>query len=285
MERLAVVMMTLACACTSAPPTHVSIVAPQTTATTPSATITAGDAGVFEDCAAFTKRTTLAVLHAEGSDEASGLERTLVGFCSPSWRVEMPNLNGVAPRESAFAIESNFTIVHTDAAGDRTYFSLPPDALFDYGVRIPQKPVLFDFDGDGDPEIFVDVREEGDEGHYARMNALLTFKDGRISRYPKVDALDIDTLEEHRRRRTPRHSNLCRIQRWSRNPCASGFEHDRPPSRFVAHSLADGNFFHDRRRRKTLCRELLRVASGVDPKFRRCDLREALRAKSGENHV
>jgi len=192
------------------------------------------------DCATFARDARRAALEAEGETDASVLARTLVGFCSASWRIDMPNLNGVDPREAVFAVEARFTIVHTDAHGERAY-AFMPDTLSNYGERIPRAPVLFDFDGDGDPEIFLDVREEGDEGHAARTNALVTFKSGKIEPFAHTDALDIDTMEDVDGDGRP-DLRIFAGYTDGLESCGSGFTHDRPPSKFVAHARADGTF-------------------------------------------
>jgi hypothetical protein len=153
----------------------------------------------------------------------------------------MPNLSGLDEREVPFAIEAQFVVVHVDATGREDRFSFAPDALSNYGARVPKKPVVFDFDGDGDPEIFVDVREVGDEGHDVRMNALLTFKQGHVVRYAAAESYDIDTVEDVDFDGRPDIRFFAGYTD-GLEACASGFEYDRPPSRFVAHSLRNGDF-------------------------------------------
>lgn len=237
MKRL--VVMLLLGACTSAPRApQVSIAAPKPVAVAPVAL----EGGVVsETCEAFSARVKKEIEKAVGSSDPDHQPKTLVGFCTHGWRIDMPNLNGVDARDVPFAIEAQFTVVHVDANGAEAFFFFPPDALSNYGVREPHAPVVFDFNGDGNAELFVDVREIGDEGHYARMNALLTFDEGRVVDYKPADSYDIDTLEDVDFDGRP-DIRMFAGYTDGLEACQSGFEYDRPPARFIAHSLTNGDF-------------------------------------------
>ncbi len=270
--------------------------APQTTATTPSAD---GSRRATRASSKIARRSRSARRETRGSQrrrqrrsERARSHARLV-FARRRGGIEMPNLNGVAPRESTFCDRiDGFTVgkYTPDAARRPNLFLAAARCALDYGVRVPQEAcVLFDFDGDGDPEIFVDVREEeGDEGHYARMNALLTFKDGKIFSLPEGRRATTST-----RSKTSTATDAPTFESLQDTRMVSSRAHQASSTTglrrvFVAHSRsADGNVFHDRRRpQNTTCRELLRVASGDRSESSgRCDLREALRAKSSENHV
>ncbi len=226
-------------ACTSAPRApQVAITAPKPVAVAP---VELEGGVVTETCEAFSARVKKEIEKAVGSSDPDRQPHTLVGFCSHGWRIDMPSLSGVDARDVPFTIEAQFTVVHTDANGVEAFFNFPPDTLSNYGVREPKTPVVFDFDGDGEPELFVDVREIGDEGHYARMNALVTFTAGRIVRYARAERYDIDTLEDVDFDGRP-DIRMFAGYTDGLEACQSGFEYDRPPSRFVAHSLRNGDF-------------------------------------------
>ena len=129
-----------------------------------------------------------------------------------------------------------------------------PTTLSNYGVRKASEPQLFDFDGDGVPEIFLATDEEGDEGHSARQVALLTYREGRVEPYldhlpgPKDahgrSALAFDSLADVDADGRPDLVTYAGYTQ-SLESCASGFPTDFAVPRFVHHSLKDGRFSSD----------------------------------------
>lgn len=126
--------------------------------------------------------------------------------------------------------------------------------LSNYGERKAHPPQLFDFDGDGVPELFLATDEDGDEGHHARQVALLTYREGRVERYldhldgPKdaqgKSALTFDSLADADGDGRPDLVTYAGYTH-SLESCASGFPSDFAEPRFVLHSLKDGRFSAD----------------------------------------
>jgi hypothetical protein len=195
-------------------------------------------------CAAFRARTKAALA---ALADASSAAPTLVGFCAATphgaWRIEMPDAATMAKWGDDYAIEARFSIVHVGLDGHREVY-VPPDGLSDYGVRQPETPVLFDFDGDGEPEIYVAVREQGDEGHRALQNDLLTFDGHTVKRYAPASGYAIDAVRDVDGDGRP---DLAIFAKYTDTleGCWAGFPYDWPDAKFVAHSLPDGTFSTD----------------------------------------
>lgn len=129
-----------------------------------------------------------------------------------------------------------------------------PTTLSNYGERKANAPQLFDFDGDGVPELFLATDEEGDEGHHARQVALLTYREGRVEHYldhlggPKDtqgrSALTFDALVDADGDGRPDLVTYAEYTH-SLESCASGFPTDFAEPRFVLHSLKNGRFSAD----------------------------------------
>ena len=110
----------------------------------------------------------------KASDEASGLDLTLVGFL----------LAVVADRDAEFRMglisarqrsRSNPNFVarsHGRSTATNVIFLAAARCALRLWRSRPQKPVLFDFDGDGDRNFRRRARR-GDEGHYARNERAL----------------------------------------------------------------------------------------------------------------
>ena len=172
-----------------------------------------------------------------------------VGFCRATphgvWRIEMPDYSAADNQLAVrYSIESRFRIVHLDAAGHRAE-RVMKETLSDYGGRDkPREPTLFDFDGDGEPEIYVELHEEGDEGHRARQIELLTYRDGAVAPYAPATAYDLAGLDDVDHDGRPDLVVYAGYED-TLERCGSEFPYDFPPPRFVAHSLASGAFALD----------------------------------------
>ncbi len=205
-------------ACTSSPPpAHVSIGAPTAAWSAPREE----PARTIETCEAFRARmkSEMGVALASHAPRIAPNEArapdTFVGFCAEtangSWRVEIPEWKSLGSYEDIrFAIEARYVVVHLGHDGVAARYATET-TLDDYGERDARPPVLFDFDGDGEPEIFVDVREVGDEGHVARQSALLTFLGGAVVPYAPAQGFDIDSLADVDEDGRPDFEDLCRI--------------------------------------------------------------------------
>ena len=175
--------------------------------------------------------------------------RTPVGFCRATphgqWRVEMPDLAGTSTFEAVlYAIEARFRIVHVDSEGHRATHVMK-ETLSDYGARDePREPVVFDWDGDGEPEIYVELHEQGDEGHRASQIEVLTFRSGAVAPYAQAQSLDVAGLEDVDHDGRP---DLLVYAGYddALSSCGAGFPYGWPPARFVAHATASGDFSRD----------------------------------------
>jgi hypothetical protein len=173
---------------------------------------------------------------------------TLIGFCadtaSGAWRIELPtSLTDVHDQSAAaVAMETSWEVAHVTRAGKEVRFAPPTlDRLTGYGGRMPQKPIVFDFDGDGELELYVEVREEGDEGHRQTENLFLRFAAGAITTYAPAKAFDIDTMRDVDADGRP---DLVIFAHYSQAllSCGAGFPYEHAKPKFVAHALADGTF-------------------------------------------
>lgn len=172
--------------------------------------------------------------------------KTLVGFCvdtsSGVWRIEPPkSLTDVQDQAmAAQAMETSWEVAHVTRDGKEVRF-VPKDRLSGYGIRTPLTPTVFDFDGDGEPELYVEVREEGGEGHRQTEILLLRFAAGAIAPYAPANGLDIDTMSDVDHDGRP---DLVIYADYTDalESCAAGFPYDHAKPKFVAHSLADGTF-------------------------------------------
>jgi hypothetical protein len=200
-------------------------------------------------CAAFTKRATAAAKTLVGDAAATS---NLVGFCAPtpggSWRIDVPTTAtldryvgvGSPPDAINYALEALFVIEHVDGTGKTATYELPK-TLSEYGMRTVKVPVLYDFDNDGEPELYLEVREEGDEGHHALENGLLTYDGTAIRPYKPAAAYAIETLEDVDGDGRPDLKILAKYTDTTEG-CWAGFPDNWPKPMFVAHSHADGTF-------------------------------------------
>lgn len=171
-----------------------------------------------------------------------------IGWCAESpagaWALELPDLTAVTDAHGfEYAVEARF-VVAFHPRGGAPVRHVPKDPFADYGVRSVSTPWTFDYDGDGVPELFVEAREEGEEGHRAARIELLTFRGGAIAPYAPatgiayVGARDVDG---DGRPELILHAGYTEAL----EGCGSGFEYDRPEPWFIAHALPDGTFSRD----------------------------------------
>jgi hypothetical protein len=232
------------------PPEAVTLPSPPlatlTDASTPPAPSPPFDVGA---CAAFGARAKAAAQRVLGD---AAPPPSLVGFCAPtrggSWRIDMPTAMTIAEYTSprypegsvAYALEALFVIEHVDRSGKTVTYELP-STLAEYGLRKVKTPVLFDFDNDGEPELYVEVREEGDEGHRALENGLVTYDGSAVRLYEPAAGFDIEALEDVDGDGRP-DLHILANYRETIAGCWTGFPGAWPEPMFVAHARADGSF-------------------------------------------
>jgi len=171
--------------------------------------------------------------------------KTMVGWCAESpagaWSIGMPDLTTITePYDFVYAVEGRFSIVFTPRVGAPVRH-VPKEALANYGARAFKDPWTFDFDGDGVPELWVEVHEEGEEGHHARLVDLFAFKGGAIVSYAPAATIGAHTSRDVDGDGRPDlivHAGYTE----ELESCGAGFPYDAPEPRFVAHSLPDGTF-------------------------------------------
>ncbi len=195
-------------------------------------------------CAAFRAQSKLAIVTVIGDADPPN---TPVGYCKPtpggSWRVDMPSATVIAKWGETYSIEARYSIVHVGNDGARHEF-LPDEQLLNYGGRKAETPVAFDFDGDGEPELYVAVREEGEEGHFALQKDLVTFDGHTVKPYAPARSFDVDGLQDVDRDGRPDLKIHAKYTD-TLEGCGAGFPYDWPETRFVAHSRPDGTFSTD----------------------------------------
>jgi hypothetical protein len=180
------------------------------------------------------------------ADEADP-PHTLVGFCATTprglWRIELPvHAADVAEdRESAItAIETRYEIVHVTQSSQRAAYA-PAQRLSGYGRRMPQRPIVFDFDRDGEPELFVAVDELGPEGHQQHEVMLVHWDGTRVVPYEPAAAYEVLEASDVDGDGRPDLHVLAGYDD-PLSGCQSSFPYDWPEAMFVAHSLDDGTF-------------------------------------------
>ena len=104
-------------------------------------------------------------------------------------------------------------------------------------------PLLFDYDGDGEPEIFVHATEyeKRPEAGGSEWAYLYTFRDGAIVRYPPVANVDLSgtpvDVDHDGRPDLFTHAGV-----FVQGGPPDGCEPQQYAARFLVHSLADGSF-------------------------------------------
>jgi len=101
---------------------------------------------------------------------------------------------------------------------------------------------LFDFDGDGEPEVHVGA-SYGHEGVHERWDMLFTFNDGRLERYAPAAAYSFEGMRDETGDGIP---DLLMAEPLSGGEsCGSGFPADGSGMSFIAHALPGGGFSND----------------------------------------
>lgn len=98
---------------------------------------------------------------------------------------------------------------------------------------------LYDFDGDGEPEVHVGA-SYGHEGNHERSDALLTFKNGRIESYAPAAKYNFEAMKDYTGDGIP---DLRMSEELSgTEDCDTGFPGDGSGLGFIAHALPGGGF-------------------------------------------
>lgn len=133
----------------------------------------------------------------------------------------------------------SYTVVHIDAAG-HTIESRPARGI-EGGMSYSTvyEPVLFDFDGDGQPELFVRQFDKEHEGASSDSAKLYTFRGGKVVEYPGLpttydDMEDVDG--------DGRLDAIYHLYASVRVHPGSGFDFMSDGPALLAHSLPDGTF-------------------------------------------
>jgi hypothetical protein len=98
---------------------------------------------------------------------------------------------------------------------------------------------LYDFDGDGEPEVHVGA-SYGHEGVHERSDALLTFKNGRIEPYAPAAKYSFEAMKDFTGDGIP-DLQMFEILGGTEE-CGSGFPGDGQGLGFIAHALPGGGF-------------------------------------------
>jgi hypothetical protein len=98
---------------------------------------------------------------------------------------------------------------------------------------------LYDFDGDGEPEVHVGA-SYGHEGVHERSDALLTFKNGRIEPYAPAAKYGFEAMKDYTGDGVPDLQMFEELI--GTEDCGSGFPGDGKGLGFIAHALPGGGF-------------------------------------------
>lgn len=101
---------------------------------------------------------------------------------------------------------------------------------------------LFDFDGDGEPEVHVGASYDS-EGVHERSDDLFTFKNGKLERYAPAAAYAFEAMKDQTGDGIPDLSFSYGLA--GGESCGSGFPADGSGMGFIAHALPDGTFSSD----------------------------------------
>jgi hypothetical protein len=177
----------------------------------------------------------------------AGAPSSPIGFCADSdagaWLVDLPSALGPDAPTAQYALEARYVVTFVRRDGTRVQH-VPKETLANYGVRTSPTPFTHDYDGDGTPELYVETKEDGDEGHEANQIELLTFKGGSIAPYASASTIEIESAKDVDGDGAPDLITLAGYDE-TLEGCASGFPYDRLEPMFVAHAHADGTFSLD----------------------------------------
>jgi hypothetical protein len=101
---------------------------------------------------------------------------------------------------------------------------------------------LFDFDGDGEPEVHVGA-SYGSEGVHERSDDLFTFKNGKLEHYAPAAAYSFEAMKDQTGDGIP--DLLFSYPLSGSESCGSGFPADGSGMAFIAHALPNGTFSAD----------------------------------------
>jgi hypothetical protein len=139
--------------------------------------------------------------------------------------------------------------IHTQAGGRNAVGAFMNQPLFtgvpnccDWVFGGLEAIELFDFDGDGEPEVHVGA-SYGHEGVHERSDALFTFKNGKLERYPPAAALAFEAMKDETGDGVPDLSMSEALS--GSESCGSGFPGDGSGMAFIAHALPGGTFSTD----------------------------------------
>lgn len=187
---------------------------------------------------------------AAGAKELDNAVKT--GAIPSAWTVDRPPIEAPCFETAAGAwakkitrihhsgvTEAFWSLVHIGKDGRETSLEGSGDSPF-YDVccsptRAVKRVMLFDFDGDGDPEIGFDVEAEGPEGDTSLYHHLYTFRDGAIKPYPvpftgRLEDIDKDGRPDLIREHNEIVKTMC-----------DAYEPVSGPA-VIAHALPNGTF-------------------------------------------
>jgi hypothetical protein len=186
--------------------------------------------------------------------EAPAGDQSFAESCFPTahgaWALRLDQWKSTrTPAQGDDAIErkGHFTIVHLPDGAEAKQLpaGLGPLTAGPTSVdtmSFTQKPVLFDYDGDGEPEIFLPTFDSTHEGADDWRVALLTWKKGAITAYPGLPA-DLKELKDVDGDGRP--DLLYYPVHAERSRACSGFDFRWDGPAHVAHSLPGGAFSLD----------------------------------------
>jgi hypothetical protein len=228
--------------------THAS---PSTSAADASSTL--GDAHTAPSYAAMCPdlvapvRAALAKATLDAYGDATPVPSTPIGFCADSaagaWLVELPATIDADVATAQYQLEARYVVTFVRRNGGKVQH-VAKETLANYGLRTSPSPWTYDYDHDGIPELYLETKEDGDEGHTAKQIELLTFRGGAIVPYAPATTIDIDGALDVDGDGRP---DLLTVAGYDETleGCGSGFPYDPMPALFAAHARDDGTFTLD----------------------------------------
>ncbi len=206
-------------------------------------------------------RTELEELDGEASGKAQALEladrglEALGRFCFEDengvWMFRAERVSTEPPLDPMTPLSLEWRLVHIDRAWARASIANP--LLADDGEELKTSdflsfgldpPVLFDFDGDGEMEIFLRVRGHYHEGKSWSASRIFTVKKGAIEEYAPAKGIAIEEMRDVDGDGRP---DLLGYGAFDTilSGCCSGFEHRVTGPLLVIHTRPDGTFARD----------------------------------------